>query len=728
MKLLSIFVFLFLGSPLFANNPPDEGMWLPMLIKDYNYAEMKRLGCTLTPEQIYSVNQSSLKDAIVQLGGFCTAEIISDQGLILTNHHCGYDAIASQSTEEHNYLRDGFWAQNKGKELPIEGLTVTFLVSMADVSDRIFGIDKGDDGLPDYYAIEEEKGKIQAELSADGRYSVDVKEMFDGNAFYVFVYEVYRDIRLVGAPPSSIGKFGGDTDNWMWPRHTGDFSMMRIYAGTNNEPADYSESNIPMTPRHSLPVSMKGIDEGDFTMVMGYPGSTSRYLTSYEVQNLQTNEAPKMVALLGNRLSIMKSVMDRSEKLEIEFASDYASMSNGHKYYQGQLLGLDKFKLVDQKKIYEGTLQSWIEKDASRKEKYGTLFADFGRVHTENGTIDSDLSIANLAGFSPGFVSYGISVFRLQRAIQRREENDDKKSKEDEAAIAALTDIVRETGNEYFEGSKQILDAELFKFALDALKNEMTEARRPDFFNHKIYTKKSKGSNERFANLVMAKSMLGSQKKLEKFLKKPTQKAIDKDPGMIYVNSLITMYRTLIQPDQMLKNGQLEELKGLYTQLIQEKETSKTFYPDANSTMRITYGTIQNYKSWEGKPYETFTTGDQILDKYKAGDAEFDVPEKLRTLISTKDFGAYARPDGKLPVCFLHNTDITGGNSGSPVINAEGHLIGVAFDGNWESMTSDLFWQDDYVRTISVDIRYVLFIIDKFAGASHLLDEMNLVK
>ena len=721
MKLLSIFAFLFLTTPLFSYTPPDEGMWLPMLIKDYNYEEMKRLGCKLTAEQIYSVNNSSLKDAIVQLGGFCTAEIISDEGLILTNHHCGYDAIASQSTEEHNYLKDGFWAQNKREELNIPGLTVTFLKSMADVSDRIFNLDKDENGDPDYMAIEQEKTNIEVEYSKEGKYTVEVKEMFDGNAFYVFVYEVYRDIRMVGAPPSSIGKFGGDTDNWMWPRHTGDFSMFRIYAGSDNDPADYSASNKPFKPKHSLPVSMKGISDGDFTMVMGYPGNTDRYLTSYEVENLQKIEAPSMVSLFEKRLSIMRSVMDRSETLEIENASSYASMSNAYKYYKGQLRGLNKFDLVGKKKIYESGLTSWIEEDSDRKAKYGDMFSRFEKVYGSSDQLDQDMGVVNIAGFAPEFVTgLGISMWRFQRTLGI--------SEPDDSQITAMTDIAEEKSQEYFSSNKQVMDREIFKFALDALKNDVSENRRPDLFEHKLYVKKAKGSNERFVDLVMKKSVLGNEKKMAKFLKKPNQKTLDKDPGMVYVTSLINMYRSKIQMAQMQRESELSELKGLFMQAIQEKEKSKTFYPDANSTMRVTYGTVKNYKSWEGKAYETFTTGDQILEKYVAGDHEFDVPEKLRTLISTKDFGAYARPDGKLPVCFLHNTDITGGNSGSPVINGDGHLIGVAFDGNWESMTSDLFWQDEYVRTISVDIRYVLFIIDKFAGASHLLDEMNLVK
>lgn len=719
MRLLSIFAFLLILTPSLATTPPDEGMWLPMLLKDYNYEEMKRLGCKLTPEQIYSVNNSSLKDAIVQLGGFCTAEIISNEGLILTNHHCGYDAIASQSTEEHNYLKNGFWAKNKEEELNIPGLTVTFLVRMDDVTDRIFNLEKDENGQPDYMAIEEEKTKIEAEYSSEGKYTVSVKEMFDGNAFYVFVYDIYRDIRMVGAPPSSIGKFGGDTDNWMWPRHTGDFSMFRIYAGANNEPADFSAENKPFKPKHSLPVSMQGIQEGDFTMVMGYPGSTDRYLTSYEVENLQTKEAPALANLLEKRLDIMRSVMNRSEKLEIQYASDYASMSNGCKYYQGQLRGLNKFNFVEKKRIYETSLTNWIQSDPDRVAKYGDLFTRFDKLYAPTDQLDNNMSVVNYAGFAPEFVSsLGIPVYRMARTLENV----------DEERTLAMKDIVAESGADYFSANKQTMDREIFKFALDALKNDVASEHQPDFFSHELYVKKAKGSNERFVDFVMKKSILGNEAKLTKFLKKPKQKLLDKDPGFLYVTSLIRMYQNVVQPAQMERSTELSELRGLYMQAIKEKETEKIYYPDANFTMRVTYGTVKNYNSWEGKPYETFTTGDQILEKYKAGDHEFDVPEKLRTLIKNEDFGAYAREDGKLPVCFLHNTDITGGNSGSPVINAEGHLIGVAFDGNWESMTSDLFWQDEYVRTISVDIRYVLFIIDKFAGASHLLDEMNLVK
>lgn len=701
----------------FNTPPPDEGMWLPMLIKDYNYEEMKRLGCTLTPEQIYSVNQSSLKDAIVQLGGFCTAEVISDQGLIVTNHHCGYDAIASQSSEEHNYLKDGFWAKTQQGELPIEGLTVTFLVRMEDVTKRI--MDKLDElGEEDAdMIIGEEMQQIEIENSEDSRYSVSIEEMFDGNAYYMFVYKTYDDIRLVGAPPSAIGKFGGDTDNWMWPRHTGDFSMMRIYADKDNEPAGYSANNIPMVPKHSLPVSTAGVSEGDFTMVMGFPGSTDRYLTSHEVKNLQENEAPVIIDLLGKRLVIMKSEMDKSEAVEIQHASSRASLANTYKYYKGQLRGLKKFNIIGQKEIYERSLDGWINESDDRKAKYGSMLNDIKQTFESDETLSKDVAIMNMAGFSPDFISLGISLWRLQRSMQASEENDN----------SAVLKSVTKSGDALFENYTVEMDRKMFVFALNEMKSTISKERRPDLFQSTLYKKKAKGSNERYADLTFKKSIMTNPDLLKKFLANPTLKTLNKDPGMAYLTSLINAFRSTLSPASSMREVRLEDSRELYLRAIQEKENARNFYPDANFTMRMTYGTVKAYDNWEGRPYAPFTYGEEILAKHKEGDSEFDVPDRLLQLLKDKEFGNYANADGKLPVCFLHNTDITGGNSGSPVINGKGELVGIAFDGNWESMTSDLVFQDDYVRTISVDIRYVLFIIDKYAGATRLIDEMNLV-
>lgn len=699
--------------------PPDEGMWLPLLLKDYNYAEMQRLGLKLTPEQIYSVNTSSLKDAIVQLGGFCTAEVISMEGLLLTNHHCGYDAIATSSTETNNYLRDGFWAKNHGEEIPIQGLTISFLIQMVDVSERIqaAGDAAGDEGAS--YAEAEEMVKIEEELSESGKYQVGIESMFDGNAYYAFVYQIYSDIRLVGAPPSSIGKFGGDTDNWMWPRHTGDFSMFRIYAGADNQPAEYSSSNVAYIPKHALPISTRGLKEGDFTMIMGYPGSTERYLTSSEVKNVQDVDAPVMVDILGKRLEIMKAEMDKDEAVHILLASEYASLANTYKYYQGQLRGLNKFNFSGKQATEDKELQTWINESVDRKNKYGSAISDIETIMNNRKEFSRDNLNLNLAAFAPKFAQLAFLTRRLHGNLDS--------DNVDQEAVQMISGQIREFAPNFFANYLQEMDKNMTALALDVLKNNMSPNAQASLFTHKYYLKKAKGSNDRMVQLIFSKSILTDAARLEKFLSKPTLKAMNNDPGMIYMLSIIDLYLDKILEQEGEFATQLEDARKIYMQALMEKE-QKNFYPNANFTMRLTYGTVQQYNNWEGAPYKTFTYADEILAKYKAGDDEFDVPERLRTLIQNKDYGIYGNGDGSLNVCFLHNTDITGGNSGSPVINAKGELVGCAFDGNWESMTSDMFWQDEYVRTISVDIRYVLFIIDKFANAGHLIQEMQLVK
>jgi len=718
MKELRLFILvplIFLKSFAFGSTPPDEGMWLPLLLKDYNYAEMQRLGLKLTADQIYSINNASLKDAIVQFGGFCTAEVISDQGLLLTNHHCGYDAIATQSTEQHNYLDDGFWAMKRTDELPIEGLYAKFLVRMVDLTEDIEKVKKDNDAEMVELAVMEKMSEFETKFSENGKYSCDIETMFDGNAYYAFIYETFNDIRLVGAPPSSVGKFGGDTDNWMWPRHTGDFSMFRIYADANNQPADYSSSNVAFKPKYSLPISTAGLADGDFTMVLGYPGSTTRYLTSPELIDSKTNESPIIVKILEERLAIMKAEMDKSEKVRIALASNYASLANTYKYYKGQLRGLNKFDQVSKQQAYEKQLMAWVDDDPELKAEYGGLIDNIANLYEKSEGITSDFAYVNIAAFAPSFIAEGsgIKVYRMSKYL------------DSDRDYSTMQEEIKEKAPEYFENFNPELERNMLRMALKYM-HDMSKDRQLNLFQSDFYLKKCKGSDDKFVDMVMKKSMLTNQNLLNKFLAKPSMKAIEKDPGMIYVNSLIELFRSELNSASGSRQLQLDELRTKYMKLLQLKET-RNFYPDANFTMRVTYGTVQSYNGWDGEKFNTFTYASEILDKYKAGDAEFDVPEKLRTLIKSKDFGAYGNEDGTLNVCFLHNTDITGGNSGSPVINAEGALIGCAFDGNWESMTSDIFWQDEYVRTISVDIRYVLFIIDKYAGAGHLVKEMKLV-
>lgn len=726
--LIPAFILAF-GSMVQASSPsPDEGMWLPLLIKRLNYDEMQKMGCKLTPEEIYSVNKSSLKDAIVQLGGFCTAEVVSDQGLILTNHHCGFDAIASHSTPEANYLDDGFWAANHGEELHTPGLTVSFLNRMEDVTERILGPTSG-------LSPEEVPGKIQemiieieSEAGEDGKYRVEVKDMFYGNEYYLFVYETYRDIRLVGAPPSSVGKFGGDTDNWMWPRHTGDFSMFRIYAGPDNGPADYSPDNKPFKPKHFLPINLKGQKEGDFNMIMGYPGSTDRFLSSYAIEAAHNSDNHDIIKIAGERLEIMKKDMDKDEAVRIKLASAYASLSNTYKYYVGQTAGLDKRGLEDEKRELEQDFRDWVKKDKARKEEYGEVLSMIDKNYDSTKDISKLNNYMNIAGFGPGLVVYGIQYFRIKRTLEREDATIDD--------VKPMLDNLKTGLEGHFDEYFAATDQKLLSATARMIYEDLPAQYHPATFTGKFFTKKGKGDNtsEKFDNWaegVFDKSFLVNKESAEAFVEmddpKKMLKVLDKDPGMEYVLDIIDVFRSKLQMGMAQFSGNDEELMKAYTKGLMEMQTDKEFYPNANFTMRLTYGKVIPYIPRDAVAYKAFTTHEGILEKEVPGDEEFDVPKKLHDLLVKKDFGRYGE-DGVLPVCFLNNTDITGGNSGSPVINGNGELVGVAFDGNWESMTSDLVFDEGTVRTISVDIRYVCFIVDKYAGARHLLDEMEIIE
>lgn len=731
MRLMTKYILacLLLVSTLFPVNlnasfPPDEGMWLPLLIKRLNYEDMKKLGCKLTADEIYSVNNSSVKDAIVQLGGFCTAEVVSDQGLLLTNHHCAYDAIRSHSTVENDYLTDGFWAMSKAEEKHVEGLTVKFLVRMEDVTKRI--LDKADaaDEAERDMVIGQEMEAIEAEAKEGNDYTASVRDMFHGNEYYLFVYEVFRDIRLVGAPPSSIGKFGGDTDNWMWPRHTGDFSVLRIYAGADNKPADFSEDNKPYKPKHHLPVSIKGIKNGDFAMIMGYPGSTDRYLTASHIDEIYNDQNPDYVKLMERRLEIMKEDMDASDEIRIKLASNYASLANYWKYCKGQNNTLRTRGLQEEKKVTENKFKKWVNGNADRKAEYGDALDAIAKNIADNKSNRKLSNYLNFAGFGPGFVNPGVGFFRVLRTMQAKEDDKEAWTPVITAAVAGV-----EGG---FEEYSAKTDQKIFAQCLKWMKEDLPKEHHLDLFSSKLWDKRAKAKGdmdqyEAFADYTFKESIVFNKGNRDAFVKKPSMKALENDPAVAYISSLVNLLNAKYRP----VNGQVaaidEMMMRKYVRGVREMETGKSFYPDANSTMRLTYGTVKPYVPRDAVNYNWYTTTDGIFEKENPKDEEFIVPGKLMDLIADKDFGQYGS-NGQLNVCFLTNNDITGGNSGSPVINGSGELIGIAFDGNWESMASDLVFDDDVVRTISVDIRYVLFIIDKFAGAKHLVDEMTVKK
>ena len=696
----------------------DEGMWLPLLIERLNYVDMQKEGLKLTPEEIYSVNHSSLKDAIIQFGNGCTGEIISSQGLLLTNHHCGYGEIQAHSTLDHDYLADGFWAMNMNEELPNEGLTARFLLRIEDVTqrvnnmlnDRMTETERND-------KINEISKEIQKEATNGNGYEARVASFFKGNEFYLFVYEVFRDVRLVGAPPSSIGKFGADTDNWMWPRHTGDFSIFRVYTAPDGSPADYSKNNVPLKPKHHLPVSIAGYEKGDFAMIMGYPGSTNRYQTSYGVKlDIDVNN-PTIVKIREEKLNIMRKDMDANREVAIQYASKYSRTSNYWKYFIGQTRGLKRLNVIGKKEKLENEFVKWANEDPSRKAKYGNLMHEFeeaNNVIKEYSLqrwyfIESIMRGGEIMSLAQSFVGLGTAL---------------KAEKPDQARIDRIVENLRKADDLYFKDYNQPTDQRLLTSMLKMYYENVPMAQQPEAF--KKLVAKNKQNYTKIAQQMFDKSIFATPERVKAFLDKPNLKALEKDPVYALMGEFMDNYRTN-QKKLDAPNDELARANRLFVAGLREMMPNHTFSPDANSTMRLTYGQILDYFPADAVHYNHYTTMQGIMDKEDPSAWEFVVPAKLKELYNKKDFGPYAMKNGEMPVCFLANTDITGGNSGSPVMNAKGELIGIAFDGNWEAMSGDIAFEPDLQRTISVDIRYVLFIIDKYAGAKNLINELSIV-
>jgi len=695
------------------NLKADEGMWLPMFLKKLNYDKMESLGCKLSPEQIYSINHSSLKDAIIQFGNGCTGEIISDQGLILTNHHCGYGQVQSHSSEEHDYLKNGFWAMSKAEELPNDDLTVSFLVRIEDVTVQI------NSELNDEMSEEDRDAKIQEaaekllnKATEDNHYEAQIKSYFEGNEFYLLVYEVFEDVRLVGTPPNTIGKFGADTDNWMWPRHKGDFCLFRVYADKDGKPAKYSKDNVPLKPKHHLPVSMGGVKEGDYAMIMGYPGSTDRYLSSYGVEMLQDITAPTVVKIREKKLQLMKEGMDSDNKIFIQYTSKYARTSNYWKYYIGQEKQLKQNKVYDKKLALEKKFAAWVSEDVKRTQKYGAVLPMLDKSYDQLSRFEAYNQYFDEAIWG------GAEIFSLPRLIADYRD-DVAEEGADKAALRA--DLEKELTN-HFKDYHLATDKKIFA----AMMQMYFEAINPDFHT-KLFAKlvkKSKGDFDKMADYVYAKSKLSTPEKIVVYLEQPEK--IGKDLASQLLDEFIGFYLAV---DSHLQEyiAMRDKAERLFVAGLREMQPDKKFYPDANFTMRLTYGTVGGYHSRDAVSYDYYTTVEGIMEKEIPGDWEFDVPTKLKELYEQKDYGIYGENDSTMWVNFTTNNDITGGNSGSPVINGEGELIGLAFDGNWEAMSGDINFEPELQKTICVDIRYVLFIIDKYAGAGHLVKEMTLV-
>ena len=705
----------------------DEGMWLPMFVERLNYVDMEKMGLQLTPEELYSINNSSLKDAIVGLsegatprGFFCTGEIVSGKGLMFTNHHCGYNSIQKLSTVEHDYLTDGFWAKSFEEELPAEGISASFLVRMEDVTEQIFSVLNDTMSWTERnQAIAVKAKELETAASEDGKYNPIIKGFFEGNEYYMFVYKVYTDVRLVGTPPSSIGKFGGDTDNWMWPRHTGDFSIFRVYADADGEPAAYSAENKPLNPKHHLPVSLDGVQQDDFTMIWGFPGTTERYMTSFGIDYNVESFYPTIHDIFKLQTDVMDEFMQKDASVNIMYADDKAGLANTWKNFEGQMLMLRKNKVAERKAELEAQFTEWVNANPARVEEYGNVL----------NTLAENYAIAEQFTPSIYYPNFVTQTGAIAISAEFSEYVAAAQSKDKEAIAAAEEALKAIDADAYFAETYKALEDKTLVEMLKLYYNTFNAEANPSFYN--LVEKEYKGDVVALANDILENSIFATAESIKAFIEKPKAKKVAKDPAYVVLNTMIEHMMSGIVPYRVAmqtidENNHLF-VKGL-REFYAETQPEKSLYPDANSSLRMSYGSVQDYQPADAIHYDYVCTANGILEKYVPGDYEFDVPQRLLDLIEAKDFGQYADENGELIVCFLSTNDITGGNSGSPIMNSRGELIGLAFDGNWEAMSGDINFEPTLQRTINVDARYVLFVIDKFAGATNLIDELTIVK
>lgn len=698
---VSIAAALMLGFSAMA----DEGMWMLPLLQKLNAGAMKDLGCRLTPDQIYSVNHSSLKDAIVIFGGGCTGEMISDKGLLVTNHHCGYSSIQQLSSDEHNYLEDGFWAMNSNEEIPVPGLSVTFLVNMSDVTEAIEGA-KSDE---ERKAVSEALVKDSEERNPGC--DVELTSFYNNNVHYIIVYKVFRDIRFVGAPPASIGKFGGETDNWMWPRHTGDFSMFRVYAGKDNEPAEYSEDNVPYVPKQSLRISLKGINEGDYTMIMGYPGRTQRYQTEAQLNHMM---ALNDIAIEARTLrqDIMWKWMEKDPSIRLKYANKYAGSANGWKKWIGEKKAFKDLNIIEKEHDKEARFQKWVDKNKKRHGLYGTAIADIAAGIKANEQVDLDVKLLSET-------LYRTELVNLSSAYLGGRNRSLKSGADSVTAEAAGLEALKSAFEDYYAPLDKEETAALLKFYREKARPENYPDLGEDFATMDI---------DKYVDELFRTTIFTSYDKAKEAIENGGKEVTLHDPVNTLATALVNVFVKLRGEQNPDAAKSIRAASKAYTAGLMEWSKGKAMYPDANFTMRLTYGTVKSYSPKDALNYRYYSTIYGVMEKEDPSNYEFIVPNKLKQLYVKRDYGQYAMADGNLPCCFLTTNDITGGNSGSPVLNADGELIGLAFDGNWESMSSDVMFEPDLQRCICVDIRYVLFLVDKFGGAGYLLQEMNIVK
>jgi hypothetical protein len=701
----------------------DEGMWLPLLLGQQVYNDMVKKGLKLSKDQLYSINKASVKDAIIIFSGFCTGEIVSNEGLIFTNHHCGYDAIATASSVEKNYLKNGFWAKSKPEEIPTQGLYAEFLLRIEDVTKEVEEAAKGLAG-PDRNA------KVQAAIAAiNKRYSDSTKSinarvssLFKGNQFLVFVYQRFNDVRLVGAPPESIGKYGGDTDNWEWPRHTGDFSIFRVYAGNGNAPADYSPQNLPLKPKHFLPVSLKGVKEGDFAMTWGYPGSTNRYETSMGIKQKIDIDNPTLVKLRDMRLKFMFEEMKKDPAVKLKLAGDYASIANYWKFFDGETKQLLKYDVYGQKKAQEDAYVAW----AKGKPEFENVFTDWPKAFEAWRPYSKHRIFINEGILGSPLLAYASTLMQVENAIVKQGSS---------SAIKAAVAAADESRQEFLKSHNLPSDRNIVAAVLEMFYNEVDKSQQPIGFFESIRGSygdlKDPNTFKKYAANVFANTMLLDDNKWKAFVAAPEATTLQADPAYAAATAFVKNWQSKYLQQFQIFTAKNNELGRLYLKGIMQKDTvkAKMMYPDATFTMRVSYGQVRAYKPRDGVTYDYVTTMKGVLEKYKPGDYEFDLPQQVVDLARKKDYGQYIdKQRNDLVVGFITTNDITGGNSGSPVINGNGELVGLCFDGNYEALSHKIAFDKDLNRTICVDVRYVLWCIDKLGNAPNIIKELKLVK
>jgi hypothetical protein len=715
MKKITLVLLVLLSSVTFTSRA-DEGMWLPLFIQRLNYVDMQKEGLHLSAEEIYSINHSSLKDAIVIFGSGCTGEIVSPNGLLFTNHHCGYSSIQAQSTVDRDYLTNGFWATRYEEELPARGLIARFLVSIQDVTAAtLAGVKDNMTETARAEKIKENSKKIELSITKGTQYEARTVSFYNGNEYYLFLYEVYKDVRLVGAPPSSIGRFGADTDNWMWPRHKGDFSVFRVYTNRENKPAEYSSENVPMKSEKYLPISIKEKKPGDFAMIMGYPGKTDRNATSYTINWALEKNNPMIVKIRTRKLDILREDMAADNEVRIKYASKYSRSSNYWKFYIGQTKGLKQLDVFDRKREIEEQFVKWYNTDKDRSLKYRDALYYISNAYETINKYEAAVCYNSEA------IVGGCEIIAFTRNFNKLAD-ELVKTEPNQLLVRTYINQATEASDKYFKDYNVATDVKMLAAMLQLYYKDVPKQMQPAYLQ-KIY-KKYKGNFETYANAVFSKTIFSSKSKVDFFLVDPKIKTLLKDPAWLLqtafaANALVI--DSLVKPStEMLTKGRRLFVKGL-----REMQSDRISYPDANSTMRVNYGQIFGYSPADAIKYDYVTTLDGLMAKEDPSNPDFVVPEKLKQLYQAKDYGRYSE-NGKMIVAFITNNDITGGNSGSPVLNGDGELTGLAFDGNWEAMSGNYAYEPELQRTICVDIRYVLFIIEKYAGATNLIKELDI--